>query len=637
MVLVFRDQTKERSTERSLRQSEETYRLLFHNAPIGLIHFNEQGIITACNDAFVKIIGSSQQALIGLNMLKLPDKKVAAAVQDVINGRTAFYEDEYHSVTADKKTFVKAVFTLIRSDDAGWFGGLGIIEDISERKQAEAKNKLLSSIIEQGLNEVYIFDAETLKFTYANAATLKNTGYGLDELKDMTPLDIKPLLTAESFDNMIAPLRSGDKQSVIFETLHRRKNGETYDIFISLQLIKTDRPYFVAIGMDISGQKQLEAQLRQAQKMESVGRLAGGIAHDFNNMLQAIFGYSDMALGSINNTERLLSCIKEIQAAAHRSADLTRQLLAFAKKQAAAPKIINLNKAIYDMEKMLKRLIGENIELILRLDEDVCNVHIDPSQLDQVIANLIVNARDAITGTGTIAIDGKNIRLDEAYCAMHKEASPGDYCMLSISDTGSGMTKETLGRIFEPFFTTKKAGKGTGLGLSTVYGIIKQNNGFINVYSEPGKGATFKIYLPRSEKRPEDTDEKHDQLTSGGVETILLVEDEEQILDLCQTIFKDFGYKVLAAKGPGEALRLCQGFEEKIDLLITDVVMPTMNGKELSEKIAALKPGIKTIFMSGYTADIIAKQGLIKEDMNFIQKPFSIKDMTKKIREVLNG
>jgi nitrogen-specific signal transduction histidine kinase/CheY-like chemotaxis protein len=384
--------------------------------------------------------------------------------------------------------------------------------------------------------------------------------------------------------------------------------------------------------------EKLEAQYLQAQKMEAVGRLAGGVAHDFNNMLSVILLHTEAALAKLDPADPLYADFEEIQKAGRRSADLTRQLLAFARKQAVAPKVLNLNETVEGMLKMLRRLIGEDISLSWKPGPALRQIHIDPTQIDQMLANLCVNARDAITDIGRIIIETANAVFDEAYCAEHAEYLPGEYVMLAIRDTGYGMDKETLSQIFEPFFTTKETGKGTGLGLATVYGIVKQNNGFITVDSEPGEGTTIKIFLPPYGGAVEQAaPESQAEAINGGPETILLVEDEPAILKLGKTILERLGYTVLTAATPGEAIQLAEERQGRIDLLMTDVVMPEMNGRDLANNLIARYPEIKRLFMSGYTADVIVHHGVLDEGVNFIQKPFSMKDLAAKVRETLSG
>jgi PAS domain S-box-containing protein len=383
--------------------------------------------------------------------------------------------------------------------------------------------------------------------------------------------------------------------------------------------------------------EKLQAQLVQAQKMESVGRLAGGVAHDFNNMLGVILGHTELALEQVDPAQPIHADLQEVRKAAERSADLTRQLLAFARKQTVAPKVIDLNKTVSGMLKMLQRLIGEDIDLAWLPGKALGPVNVDPSQIDQILANLCVNARDAIAGVGKVTIETGAAAFDEAYCAAHAGFVPGDYVLLAVSDSGCGMDAETLGHLFEPFFTTKELGRGTGLGLAMVYGAVKQNKGFINVYSEPGQGTTFKIYLPRHlAKADRPAEKKPDQPAGRGHETILLVEDEPMILRMTTMMLERLGYAVIGAKTPGEAIRLANEHAGEIHLLMTDVVMPEMNGRDLAGNILSLYPGIKRLFMSGYTANVIAHHGVLDQGVNFIQKPFSMKDLAAKVPEVLD-
>jgi signal transduction histidine kinase len=390
---------------------------------------------------------------------------------------------------------------------------------------------------------------------------------------------------------------------------------------------------------DITEKLSLESQLRQAQKMESVGRLAGGVAHDFNNMLGVIIGHTELALDQMDPAQPLYTCLQEIRKAADRSADLTRQLLAFARKQTVAPRVLELNETVEGMFKMLRRLIGEDIDLVWLPDSDLWPVKMDPSQIDQILANLCLNARDAIAGVGKVIIETHTVTFDEAYCTAHSGAVPGDFVMLAVSDDGHGMDKETLDKIFEPFFTTKELGKGTGLGLAMVYGIVKQNSGYINVYSEPEYGSTFKIYLPRWYTAKPESRQKISPAVPDpqGHETILLVEDETAILETTKLILEKLGYRVLPASTPDKALSLVGEHNGEIHLLITDVVMPGMNGRDLAKKLVSSYPEIRILFMSGYTSEVIAHHGVLDDGIHFIQKPFLKHALAVKVREALGS
>ncbi len=384
--------------------------------------------------------------------------------------------------------------------------------------------------------------------------------------------------------------------------------------------------------------KKLQAQLNQAQRLESIGRLAGGIAHDFNNMLGVILGRVELALETVKPDHPLRTDLDEILKAASRSAEITRQLLAFARKQPIHPVALNLNHTIEGMLRMIRRLIGEDIDLAWLPRTGLWPVKIDPSQVDQVLANLCVNARDAIHGVGKVTIETDRVVFDEDCRTGHANVLPGDYVMLAVSDDGCGMDRHTMDRIFEPFFTTKEAGRGTGLGLSTVHGIVTQNGGVIHFYSEPGKGTTCKIYLPRHPGEPcEPEPPRVGEIPSGRGERVLVAEDDDSILNMTARMLERLGYSVLKAGMPGEALRLVKEHPGEIHLLITDVIMPEMNGQDLAERCRAARPGMKCLFMSGYTASIIAHRGVIDKDgLSFIQKPFSMRELASRVREMLD-
>jgi PAS domain S-box-containing protein len=383
-------------------------------------------------------------------------------------------------------------------------------------------------------------------------------------------------------------------------------------------------------------QKKLQDQLTQAQKMESVGRLVGGIAHNYNNMLCIIISCVELAMCEIDSKEFIIANLEKIRKAANRSADITRQLMAFASKQIVLPKVLDLNETVEGMLNILRQLIGEDVDIVWKAASELCSVKIDSTQIDQILTNLLVNARDAIAGVGKVNIETAHIIFDEAYCATHTDFMPGEYIMLSVSDNGHGMSQETLANIFEPFFTTKELYKGSGLGLASVYGTVKQNNGFIKVYSESGKGTTFKIYLPRYLGKTTMTSEKEPvETATGGMETVLIVEDEMMLMEPAKALLKKIGYTVLTAATPGEALRLAREHTREIHLLITDVVMPEMNGCDLAKQLLSLRPNLKCLFMSGYTENVIAHHGIFDKRMNFIQKPFSRKDLFVKVRKVM--
>ena len=515
---------------------------------------------------------------------------------------------------------------------------LGISEDITERKQAEASISKLSQAIEQSPVSIVITDIAG-KIEFVNARFTQVTGYTYAEVIGQNPRILKSGETpAEDYERLWKTISSGGVWQGEFR--NRKRNGELFREQATIAPVRNADnaiTHYVAVKEDITERKELEEHLRQSQKMEAVGQLAGGVAHDFNNMLGVIIGYTEMILDQEDLDDSLRQYLNQILAAGHRSAEITRQLLAFARKQTVVPKILDLNKTVEGMLKLLRRLIGEDIELAWLPGAKLWPVKIDPSQIDQILANLCVNARDAIAGVGKVTIETQIAVFDEAYCAEQRGFSPGEYAMLAVSDNGSGMDKPTMDKIFEPFFTTKPVGKGTGLGLATIYGIVKQNDGFVNVYSVPGHGSTFKVYLPRHTVAAGQEPEA--QRTPSGLmghETVLIVEDDISHLNMAKLILESYGYQVLAASTPGDALLVAREYREGVHLLLTDLVMPEMNGRELANRITALFPDILCLYMSGYTDDVIVDHGILEAGINFIQKPFSKQALAKKVREVLN-
>ena len=522
--------------------------------------------------------------------------------------------------------------------DGELVGSVSVVRDITERKQAQEELERLSVAIEQAAETVVITDSEGT-IQYVNPTFEQITGYTREEAIGRNPRFLKSGKHDDVFyKEMWNTLLRGDTWRGRF--VNKKKDGTLYteDTVISPVRDASGRTVnYAAVKRDITEEMKLEEQLRQAQKMESVGRLAGGVAHDFNNMLGVILGHAEMAMEQMDPAQPLFDDLHEIRTAAQRSADLTRQLLAFARKQTVTPSVLDINETVEGMLKMLRRLIGEDIDLAWLPGSGVWSVKVDPSQIDQILANLCVNARDAIEGVGKITMETENVNFDETYWAGHPGFTTGEYVLLTVSDNGCGMDKETLDMLFEPFFTTKEMGN-TGLGLATVYGIVKQNNGFINVYSEPGHGTSFKIYLPRhAAKTTQMQKEGPAKPAKRGHETILLVEDEPAILKMTTKILERQGYTVLAASTPSEAIRRTEAHPGEIHLLLTDVVMPEMNGRDLAKNLLSFYPNLKRLFMSGYTANVIACHGVLDEGVNFLQKPFAMQDLAAKVREALDS
>ncbi len=525
-------------------------------------------------------------------------------------------------------------------------------KELDERLRVEQalrnREEQFKTIFETAQDAIFILDWDSM--VDCNSMTYKMFGVTKEEMVGYNPVEFSPDLQPDGTPSLerAAKLRDaafkGEPQ--FFEWVHRRPDGTCFDSEIKLNLIKfKDDVQLLAIVRDITARKQaqkekekLQAQLIQSQKLESVGRLAGGIAHDFNNMLCVIIGYTERIMRSIDSSWQMYSELDEIRKAASRSAALTRQLLAFARKETVEPEVLELNEVVEGTLKMLGHLIGEDIELSWQPNAKSDTIFMDPAQIDQILVNLCVNARDAIANMGRISIETANVVIDENYCIEHKDFTTGEFVMLTVSDNGCGMDSETSAHVFEPFFTTKKTGEGTGMGLATIHGIVKQNNGFINVYSEPGQGTTFKIYIPRYIKHPEYMGGQQPvQSDIGGHETILLVEDEIMLLELSTEILESLGYRVLAVDVPSKAIRLAEKYSADIDLLITDVIMPEMNGRDLAERLTGIIPQLKIIYMSGYTANVVVQRGILDQEFNFIQKPYNSNDLSKKIRAVLDG
>jgi signal transduction histidine kinase/CheY-like chemotaxis protein len=523
--------------------------------------------------------------------------------------------------------------------------------DITESKKQKERLRLSESRYRkaQELGKVgnWEYNLQTAEF-WGSDESKKIYGFDPDKDTFSTEEVESCIIERERVHQALVDLIENGKPYKLEFDIITKDTGKTKTI-VSIAEIETDgakNPLKISgVVHDITERKHTEAekekihaQLTQAQKMESVGRLAGGVAHDFNNMLGVILGHAEMAMEQVDPTQPIHTDLREIRKAAERSVDLTRQLLAFARKQTIAPRVLDLNDTVEGMLKMLRRLIGEDIDLAWMPGKNLWPVKMDPSQIDQILANLCVNARDAIADVGKITIATGAAAFDEAYCADYAGFVPGEYILLAVSDDGCGMDKETLSHLFEPFFTTKGVGKGTGLGLATVYGIVKQNNGFVNVYSEPGQGTTFKVYLPRYEGKSEQArTEGLQKPLMRGHETVLVVEDEPALLDLNKFMLEKQGYLVLTAGTPGEAIRLAEEYTGEIHLLMTDVVMPEMNGRDLAKKMLSLYPNLKRLFMSGYTANVIAHHGVLDDGVHFIQKPFTRKDLAAKVRETLDG
>jgi PAS domain S-box-containing protein len=624
----------------ALRDSEKRYRRLFQSAKDGILILDaDTGRVVDANPFLLQLLGYQYDAICGQFIWEL------GVFKDIAASREAFqilqdneyirYDDLPLETISGQSIAVEFVSNVYFVDHTKVIQCN--IRDITAHREAEAERKLLMAAIEQAGDAIVMTDARGA-ILYVNPAFEQTSGYTSEEVVGRNPCILKSGSQDDSFyRNLWETISGGRIWAGIL--VNKRKDGKLYTEETKISPLRNPSGQvvnYVAVQRDITEHLHLTAQLQQAQKMEAVGLLAGGVAHDYNNMLSVILGYTELALKKVQKTESLHTDLEEIYKAAIRSTEITRQLLAFARKQIINPVVLNLNHNVQSMLKMLEHLIGEDITLTWSPEVDLYPIKMDPAQIDQLLANLCVNARDAIADIGRVSIETKNITINATYCEHNVGFLPGEYALLTVNDDGCGMDKDTLYHIFEPFFTTKGMGQGTGLGLSTVYGIVKQNNGFINVYSEPGNGTTFTIYLPRYaglavKVQQENTEEI--PLSSG--EMVLVVEDEPMLLKMDKRMLERLGYRVLTAGGPSQAIELAETHAGEIQLVITDVVMPEMNGRDLAEKLQSLYPGIKILFMSGYTATAIAHRGVLDEGVNFVQKPFSFKGLGIKVRESL--
>ncbi|MBS1795085.1 MAG: PAS domain S-box protein [Acidobacteria bacterium] len=646
-IAISHDITESKEAEESLKHSETYFRALIEKASDLISILDPEGRMRYQSPSITTILGYQNEELIGQSCFDYlhPDdlEKARAAFEEIIrkNNHPVEVEIRFLNKKGDWRYFACTLTNLL--DNLAIRGIVSNAFDITERKLTEAalreSEERYRILFDNNPLPMWVIDTETLAFQAVNAAAVEHYGYSYEEFLGMTAADIRPPMAEAEFSDPADSLYRADLCK------HIKKDGTIIDVEItSHELLFGGKCSRLILINDVTEQRwaeealrQSEEQLRQSQKLESVGRLAGGIAHDFNNMLTAINGYSDLILKSLAPDDPLRRNVEEIKKAGTRSAELTQQLLAFSRRQIMQAKVLDLNRVISDTIIMLQRLIGEDIQMITSLSPDVGLIEADPGQLSQVLLNLIVNARDAMPKGGSIVIETESLYIDDYYANHHINVKPGDYVMLAVSDTGIGMDEETRQQIFEPFFTTKEMGKGTGLGLSTVYGIVKQSGGNIWVYSEPGKGTTFKIYLPRVAAPPKPAENAAGKANlQRGSETILLVEDEETVRRLSREVLELCGYKVIEAENGIAALNLCEVYKGKIDLLMTDVVMPQMGGRELAETMSQIYPQIRVLFTSGYTDDAIFRHGIIDIGTNFIQKPFTFDALARKVRELFD-
>jgi len=645
--LLLRREERRYELDLLLRENDEKYRELVEGTRDLIFHMDGQRNITFVNHVAEEILGVPPAGCIGMNAFSFVHPDDLDMTCDWFNqcvaqkSKQAQIENRIVNVRTGKSYRV-LWSSAFRFDDSGNFMGAGSIgRDVTQIRETEENYKNLFDRMPDGyaIHEIIGNDGEKpvdYRFIAINPTLEKLTGL---KAKDYVGKAVSKALpdTKQYWFDIYARI-SPSGEPVTFENY-----SEELDRYFEVTVYSPAKNQLASIFQDISLRKKaegekdiIEAQLRQVQKMEAIGRLAGGIAHDFNNILVPISGYVQLTMMNLSPEDKLYRNLKRVEEAADRAANLTRQILAFSRKQVLEMQLIDLNKVMDGFKKMIRHLIGEDIEVQAFLDPGLYGVNADRGQIEQVLMNLVVNARDAMPDGGKLTLETANVYLDEAYLKQYTDTlSPGQYVMLAVSDIGCGMDAETRRQIFEPFFTTKEAGKGTGLGLSTVFGIIKQHGGNIWVYSEPGKGTTFKIYLPQAEGTAKPLEIAAEPASVYGTEAILVVEDEAMVRQLvCETL-ASYGYKPLEAKDPYEGLQLASENKETLRLLLTDVIMPEMNGRELYHKVSAMIPDIKVLYMSGYTDNIIAHHGVLDEGIDFLQKPFSVQSLTQRVRQVL--
>lgn len=651
MLGTAHDITEHKRIEHELRASEERYRSIFSHSPLGIMHFNEDGVIVDFNEKFSEIIGAPREKILGFNMLEsLKDEKMLEAVRSCLAGGTGFYEGDYLSVTGNKLTPMRAIYSRILSLEGTILGGVALFEDITDRRHAEQtikdREQMLTSIL--SASPVGIgWSTDDRRMQWVNDAWLRIFGFQeAGEIKGHSARALYP--SDEEFARVGDFVRRSLTEFRVTETEARmvRRNGAVFDARLRFRAVDPLDPQkgFIAIVDDVSEKKMAEAeqehlrsQLYQAQKMEAVGTLAGGIAHDFNNLLQVILGYSELLLAEKTEDDPERADLRTIHQAAHSGAELVRSLLMFTRRGETKPIVMSLNRQIERTEKLLRRAIPKMIEIRLELADDLHNISADPAQMEQILMNLAVNASDAMPHGGTLKIVTANAYLDERYCRLHPETTPGEYVLLSVSDTGEGMTEETQEHMFEPFFSTKEIGRGTGLGLAMVYGIVQQHGGNIHCLSEVNSGTTFEIYFPAVRATAESSATLYGKMPAGGTETILLVDDEDPVRELAHRTLSRAGYRVLTAVDGLQALELFRENRDDISLVILDLIMPSMGGAECLAELLKIDPSVRVLIASGYSGEVTEGEALQRGARGFLGKPFQQEELLQQVRLTLDG
>ncbi|MGD9488786.1 MAG: transporter substrate-binding domain-containing protein [Calditrichaceae bacterium] len=639
----LRKELSERArAEKALQESEEKYRILVENQSDLVVKVDKDGHFLFVSPSYCKVFGKTEEELLGKKFIPLVHEddreSTIKAMQELYKPPHTIYVEQ-RAMTKDGWRWIGWVDSAILDKEGEVTGIVGVGRDITDRKNVENEMSMLGHAVKSISECVSITDKED-NILFVNDAFLKTYGYRQEELIG------KPITIIRSPDDSLAEARQILPDTLVGgwqgEIINIRKDGTKIPVYLSTSAIKDEhgKPFaLIGVARDITERKRLENQLHQSQKMEAIGQLAGGVAHDFNNLLTIIRGYCELLLLKVKDNDSIIKSITQIDDAARRAESLTQQLLALSRKQILQPKILDLNEMIIKTKNILTRLIPENIEVSTNLSHELLYIKSDPGQIEQVIMNLVLNARDAMPEGGRLTIETKLLSLDATNVQQYPGFKTGTYVSMLVSDTGHGMEKEIQPHIFEPFFTTKGKAKHSGLGLATVYGIVRQSDGHILLDSEAGNGTTFRVYFLKEDKAASNSSDN--DKTSGndldGSETILVVEDEERVRQvICETL-RARGYRVLESPDGDQALLVCKRHKEQIDLLLTDVVMPKMNGKELVEKLQPIRPDIRILYMSGYTDDAIVDQGKLNPDTEFIQKPFTPLALARKIRSVLDN
>jgi PAS domain S-box-containing protein len=641
-LATVRDVTERQRVAQALRESEQNYRQIVDAAREGIWRIDAESRTTFVNRALTEMLGYSAEEMLGRVVFDFMDEEGRALTGGGIARRKQGIAESHQNkyIRKDGSVMWAVVHASPLLDEGRYTGGLAMVTDNTVRRATEealrASEEKYRLLFDCSPLAKWLTDTKTLRFIAVNGAACELWGYSKEELIGMPAQQI---VHPSDLPSAIRAIAATPPDRALRGTWrHRRKDGSLIDVDVHAHTFVLDgRQVRMTVGQDVTVRKRLEAQLMQAQKMEAVGLLAGGIAHDFNNLLSVVATYSSFMLDALKPGDPLRDDVKEVAKASERALALTKQLLAFGRQQILQPRILDLNESISGILNMLRRLLGEGIELSFINGAALGAVNADPGQIEQLLMNLVVNARDAMPDGGTLTIETRNVELEVAYVAEHPGSQPGRHVMLSLTDTGVGIDSATRERIFEPFFTTKELGKGTGLGLPTVLGITQQSGGSVSVTSELGRGTTFNICLPAVRGAIVRAESIAPGVPSrSGTETVLLVEDDDQVRQLVRTILRRHGYRVLDARNGGEAFLMCEQEPGLIDLLLTDVVMPKMSGFQLAERLQPMRPAMKVLFMSGHTSDATLHRRVLDADVPFLQKPITPDNLSHRVREVLD-